>query len=62
MLRLPLSAIVIAAVLTIGSGAGSEPLVIVGVIIAYLIARTLAPHAPASTVKPPPAAAALDPA
>jgi H+/Cl- antiporter ClcA len=50
MLRLPLSAIVIAAVLTIGSGAGSEPLVIVGVIIAYLIARTLAPHTPAKAV------------
>jgi H+/Cl- antiporter ClcA len=53
VLRLPLSAIVIAAVLTIGSGAGSEPLVIVGVVIAYLIARTLAPRAPASADKPP---------
>ncbi len=35
VLRLPLSAIVIAALLTAGSGAGSEPLVIVGAIVAY---------------------------
>ncbi len=62
MLRLPLSAIVVAAVLTIGAGAGSEPLVIVGVVISYMIARTLAPHAPANTAKPPPAAAAPTPA
>ena len=55
MLRLPLSAIVIAAVLTVNSGAGSEPLVILGVVVAYLIARSLAPlgaAAPADTVKP----------
>ena len=41
VLRLPLSAIVIAAVLTAGSGAGSEPLVIVGTIVAYMVSRTL---------------------
>jgi len=43
VLRLPLSAIVIAAVLTAGSGAGSEPLVIVGAIVAYMVSRTLLP-------------------
>src|SRR5271166_5838987 len=41
VLRLPLSAIVIAALLTSGSGAGSEPLVIVGTIIAYMVSRAL---------------------
>jgi hypothetical protein len=41
VLRLPLSAIVIAAVLTAQSGAGSEPLVIVGTIVAYMVSRTL---------------------
>ena len=41
VLRLPLSAIVIAALLTAGSGAGSQPLVIVGTIVAYMVSRTL---------------------
>ena len=49
VLRLPLSAIVIADVLTTGSGAGSEPLVIVGTIMAYMVsvhpARDPAPAA-----------------
>ena len=52
VLRLPLSAIVIAAVLTEGSGAGSEPLVIVGTIVAYMVSRVLLPPpatAPAGT-------------
>ena len=49
VLRLPLSAIVIAALLTAGSGAGSEPLVIVGTIVAYMVGRTLlAPPAAAA--------------
>ncbi len=43
VLRLPLSAIVIAAVLTEGSGAGSEPLVIIGTIVAYMVSRVLLP-------------------
>jgi chloride channel protein, CIC family len=54
VLRLPLSAIVIAAVLTQGSGAGSEPLVIVGTIVAYMVSRTLLPRPAAAA----PAAAA----
>ena len=36
ILRLPLSAVVITAVLTSKSGPGSEPLVILGVVVAYL--------------------------
>ena len=56
VLRLPLSAIVIAAVLTAGSGAGSEPLVIVGTIVAYMVSRTLLP--PPATAAPAAAAPA----
>jgi len=56
VLRLPLSAIVIAAVLTAGSGAGSEPLVIVGTIVAYMVSRTLLP--PPATAAPATAAPA----
>ncbi len=41
ILRLPLSAIVIASLLTADSGAGAEPLVIVGVAIAYLATLAL---------------------
>ena len=52
VLRLPLSAIVIAAVLTARSGAGSEPLVIVGTVVAYMVSSRLLP--PPAT--PPPAA------
>jgi H+/Cl- antiporter ClcA len=36
ILRLPLSAVVIATVLTAKSGAGAEPLTIIGVVVAYL--------------------------
>jgi H+/Cl- antiporter ClcA len=49
VLRLPLTAIVIAGVLTIGSGSGSEPLVIVGTVVAYMVSRML--------LKPPDTAA-----
>ena len=53
VLRLPLSGIVIAAVLTAGSGAGSQPLVIVGVVgIAYLISVTLGARPPAANGAP----------
>ena len=44
VLRLPLSAVVLAVLLTADSGAGSTPLVIVGVVVAYL--TTLALHPP----------------
>jgi H+/Cl- antiporter ClcA len=48
VLRLPLSAIVIATVLTSGSGAGSGPLVIVGTIIAYMVSVVLLPPPPSA--------------
>jgi H+/Cl- antiporter ClcA len=37
VLRLPLSAVVIASVLTSKAGIGAEPLVIVGVVISYVM-------------------------
>jgi H+/Cl- antiporter ClcA len=37
VLRLPLSCVVLASVLVSNSGAGSEPLIIVGVVVAYLV-------------------------
>jgi len=62
VLGLPLTAIIIAALLTEGSGAGSMPLVIVGTVVAYIVGRKLlAPPpespAPAATASPAPAAA-----
>jgi H+/Cl- antiporter ClcA len=63
VLGLPLTAIVIAALLTEGSGAGSMPLVIVGTVVAYIVGRKLlAPPtespAPAAPAAPATAAAA----
>jgi H+/Cl- antiporter ClcA len=49
VLRLPLSAIVIATVLTSGTGAGSGPLVIVGTIIGYMVSLALVPPPPPDT-------------
>jgi hypothetical protein len=37
VLRLPLSAVVIATLLTAQAGTGDEPLVIVGVVFAYVV-------------------------
>ncbi len=42
ILRLPLSAIVIAALLTSKSGLGAEPLTIIGVVVSYLVTLRLA--------------------
>lgn len=36
ILRLPLSAVVLATLLTVKAGTGEEPLIIVGVVVAYL--------------------------
>lgn len=51
VLRLPLSGIVLAVVLTASTGAGAGPLIIVGVVVAYLTTLALParpePHAPA---------------
>lgn len=42
VLRLPLTAVVLASLLTSKSGAGSGPLIIVGVVVAYLVTIALA--------------------
>ncbi|HEY3864751.1 MAG TPA: hypothetical protein VGL54_01525 [Solirubrobacteraceae bacterium] len=47
VLRLPLSAVVIASVLSAKSGLGAEPLVIVGVVVSYIVTVRLS--APAET-------------
>jgi hypothetical protein len=52
ILRLPLSAIVIATLLTAKSGSGAEPLTIVGVVAAYLM--TLRLSAPGVAQSPTP--------
>jgi hypothetical protein len=59
VLRLPLSAIVLATLLTSHSGTGDEPLIIVGVVVAYLVTILLSPRpsAPAPAPAPPPGAA-----
>jgi H+/Cl- antiporter ClcA len=58
VLRLPLSAIVIATVLTSGTGAGSGPLVIVGTIIGYMVSLALVPPPPTTSPAPVPDTAA----
>jgi hypothetical protein len=58
-LGLPLSAMVLASLLTAQSGTGATPLVIVGVVVAYLTTRLLsrptAATAPPSAPQPSPA-------
>jgi len=44
VLRLPLSAVVLATLFTIHTGLGSGPLIIVGVVVAYLTVQALDPH------------------
>jgi H+/Cl- antiporter ClcA len=65
MLMLPLSAVVIATMLVSKSGLGAGPLIIVGVVIAYLttvaLNRAFAARAHAHTPAPSPAAAASAP-
>jgi H+/Cl- antiporter ClcA len=41
ILRLPLSAVIIATFLTVNAGTGDEPLIIVGVVVAYLVTLAL---------------------
>jgi H+/Cl- antiporter ClcA len=41
VLKLPLSAIALATLLTVHAGTGDEPLIIVGVVVAYLVTLTL---------------------
>jgi H+/Cl- antiporter ClcA len=61
VLRLPLSAIVLATLLTAHSGTGDEPLIIVGVVVAYLVTLLLSTR-PAATAPASAAAAAEHPA
>ncbi len=59
VLRLPLSAVVIATVLTTKAGANVEPLIIVGVVVSYLVTLLLGRlKAPAEESAPAPATAA----
>ena len=60
VLRLPLSATVLALVLTAGSGLGSSPLIIVGVVVAYLVVIEL-PQPPSEEDEQAPAAAGAGP-
>jgi H+/Cl- antiporter ClcA len=59
VLRLPLSCVVLASLLVSKSGAGSEPLIIVGVVVAYLVTialdRTIGAARDASPAAPQPA-------
>jgi H+/Cl- antiporter ClcA len=60
VLRLPLSAVVLATVLTGPSGLGVEPLIIVGTVVAYLVANLIDPRteeAPPEAGSPAPAPA-----
>jgi H+/Cl- antiporter ClcA len=58
VLRIPLSAVVLAALLTSQTGLGVSPLIIVGVVVAYIVTDALSPRAPAPTPAPVPAPAA----
>jgi H+/Cl- antiporter ClcA len=58
VLRLPLSAVVLALLLTAKSGAGAAPLVIVGVVAAYLTTLALSARRRANAPKPPATTAA----
>jgi H+/Cl- antiporter ClcA len=49
VLRLPLSAVVLASVLAAKSGAGVEPLVIVGVVVSYIVSLRMSPSSPTPT-------------
>jgi len=63
VLRLPLSAVVLATVLTSQAGTGVEPLIIVGVVVAYVATLLLSPRHPdtvsvaATAPSPPPSPA-----
>lgn len=52
VLRLPLSAVVLATLLTTNSGIGDTPLIIVGVVVAYVVTTALAPRLEAIAPKP----------
>jgi H+/Cl- antiporter ClcA len=63
VLRLPLSAVVLAVVLTSNSGLGADPLIILGVAVAYLTTLAISPPAEVTGAEPATAAAqAAEPA
>ncbi|HWH20086.1 MAG TPA: hypothetical protein VN671_06105, partial [Solirubrobacterales bacterium] len=61
VLRLPLSCVVLASLLVSKSGTGASPLIIVGVVVAYLVTvgldRTVGAAGDASPAAPTPASA-----
>jgi H+/Cl- antiporter ClcA len=52
VLRLPLSAVVLATLLTAHTGAGAEPLIIVGVVVSYIVTLLLSRRPPESVTAP----------
>jgi H+/Cl- antiporter ClcA len=52
VLRLPLSAVVLATLLTTNSGVGDTPLIILGVVVAYVVTMALAPRLDALSPEP----------
>lgn len=57
VLRLPLSAVVLATLLTTKAGTGDEPLIIVGVVVAYLVTLALSSRLAVLAPSAPPARA-----
>jgi H+/Cl- antiporter ClcA len=53
VLRLPLSAVVLATLLTSGAGLGVGPVIIVGVVVAYLTSQMLSPSPPPDEASAP---------
>jgi hypothetical protein len=67
VLRLPLSGVLLASILTATAGLGASPLIILGVVVAYLVIIALPSHpapaeAPAQGAPPGPGAAPPSPA
>jgi H+/Cl- antiporter ClcA len=61
VLRLPISAVVLATLLTVQGGTGDQPLIIVGVIVAYLVTLTLSARSAKGTSQTSDAAPAAPP-
>ncbi|MBV8217478.1 MAG: hypothetical protein JO325_03365 [Solirubrobacterales bacterium] len=61
VLRLPLSAVVLATLLTSHAGTNVEPLIIVGVVVAYIITLLLSRSPKPTPVAAPPSTAAPAP-
>jgi hypothetical protein len=62
VLRLPVSAVVLATLLSSHAGTGDEPLIIVGVVVAYIVTLALAALMPADAPEPAAGDAASTPA